>query len=89
MSWRCGYGHHGRIFDVKISPAGDRLLSASEDGSARVWSLDSETVTQQACVAGHKAEVTRASWKSDQTMIATGTLTIRAGPQPVALQRLN
>lgn len=89
MSWRCGYGHSGRVFDVNLSPAGDCLLSASEDGSARVWSLVSETVTQKACVAGHKAEVIRASWKQDQTMIATGaSLRVRA-VHAVALERLN
>lgn len=84
MSWRSGYGHTGRVFDVKLSPAGNCLLSASEDGSARVWSLDSETITQKACAAGHTAEVMhmRASWKHDQTMIATGAQSLSASGTP-------
>eukprot|EP00892_Ulva_mutabilis_P001940 jgi/Ulvmu1/11747/UM008_0160.1 len=73
MSWRSAYGHLGRIFDLTVSPSGSRLLSASEDGSARVWSLDSAAITQEACVSGHDAEVMRASWNSDETLIATAS----------------
>lgn len=57
------------------------MLSASEDGSARVWSLDSDAITQQACLSGHSAEVMRASWKPDELLIATGALCCATNPR--------
>lgn len=38
-----GYGHTSRLFDLAFSPASSsRIASASEDGTARVWALDSD-----------------------------------------------
>ncbi len=34
----CLQGHRAAIFDISITATGDRLASASADGTLRVWS---------------------------------------------------
>jgi WD40 repeat protein len=68
------YGHGARVFDVNFAPTSDRIVSASEDQSARVWSFGGEgRGAQEACLMGHSAEVMRASWHPSEDRIATGT----------------
>ena len=33
-------GHQGRCFDVRYSLHGDQMLSASEDGTAKLWDIN-------------------------------------------------
>ena len=35
--------------------------------------MDGKSIEQAACLTGHSAEVLRASWKQDETLIATGS----------------
>ena len=37
-------GHKDRCFDIRFSSCGRRLISSSEDGTARVWSLNIDNV---------------------------------------------
>ena len=44
-------GHTGPVFSTSFSPDSSLLISASEDGSIRLWSL--HTFTQLVCYRGH------------------------------------
>lgn len=39
-------GHTGRILSVSITPLGDQILTASEDGTARLWKPTSDYISQ-------------------------------------------
>ena len=39
-------GHTGRISGLEFSPKGERLLSYSEDGTARIWMVDPDELIQ-------------------------------------------
>jgi WD40 repeat protein len=81
MTLRAAYGHHGRVFDVAFSPASDMIVSASEDGTARVWRFDN--MCQVSLLSGHSAEVMRVSWKRDGSIIATGAIVLSCTPRPL------
>ena len=42
-------GHTGVVWNVAFDPTGDRLISASADGTLRLWDLRLETLMQQGC----------------------------------------
>jgi transcription initiation factor TFIID subunit 5 len=48
-------GHSGPVFGASFSPDGRFLVTASEDTTARLWSLD--TYTNVVCYRGHNYPV--------------------------------
>ncbi|CAM9576501.1 unnamed protein product [Choristocarpus tenellus] len=68
-------GHQARTFDFQFHGSEDCAVSASEDGTGRVWDLDSSKCI--ATLKGHTAEVLRASWAPPDiewgTTLATGS----------------
>ncbi len=61
-------GHTDIVTGVDWSPDGKRLVSASNDGTARIWDLTGKSL---AILAGHQGAVTRALWSPDGKLIAT------------------
>ena len=49
--WKSLVGHNGPVYGLSFSPNKDLLLSCSEDGVIRVWSL--QTWTCLVCYKGH------------------------------------
>ena len=69
-------GHTGWALDVALTAAGDRLLSASEDGTVRVW--DAGTGQAAAVLAGHAAGLNRV------VVLPGDRLAVSAAEEPVA-----
>ena len=70
-------GHTDIVTSVDWSPDAKRLVSASDDGTARIWDVKG---TQLAVLEGNQGAVTRALWSPDGKLIAAtgtnGTITI-------------
>ncbi len=64
-------GHTERIQSLERRPASEQLLSVSEDGSARVWSVVSGE--QQLFFESPRGEISCGTWSPDGLVIATGT----------------
>jgi WD40 repeat protein len=62
-------GHTGPIYDVDFAPADDRIVTASKDGTARVWSVGGG---EELAVVNVGAEVLHASFSPDGNSFATG-----------------
>jgi WD40 repeat protein len=64
-------GHIGRIYSAVFSPDGQRILTASEDETARVWDLSGQ---QLAILRGHEDQVISAIFSPpDGRLILTGS----------------
>jgi dipeptidyl aminopeptidase/acylaminoacyl peptidase len=62
-------GHEEALRDLDFSPDGDRLVTGSDDYSARIWDVDTaETV---AVLSGHQQPVHDVEYSSDGSLIAT------------------
>ena len=61
-------GHTDIVTSVDWSPDAKRIVSASDDGTARIWDV---TGNQLAFLDGHHGAVTRALWSPDGKLIAT------------------
>lgn len=64
-------GHTERIHSLEQRPVTEELLSVSEDGSARVWSVVSGE--QQLLLESRHGEIFCGAWSPDGQVIATGT----------------
>lgn len=62
-------GHDGWIGSAEWSPDGTRLVTTSEDGTARIW--NTATWEEEIVLLGHDGEVFTAFWSPDGTRIAT------------------
>jgi serine/threonine protein kinase/DNA-binding beta-propeller fold protein YncE len=62
-------GHMRPVNSAAFSPDGTRIVTASEDGTARVW--DADTGASLAELKGHKYEVKAAVFSPDGTRIVT------------------
>ena len=74
--WRLGAkqaqeftGHEGRVLDVEFAPRGDRLGTAGEDGTARIWSTDDGA--QQIVLSGHTGAVYRVAFHPQGATVVT------------------
>jgi WD40 repeat protein/serine/threonine protein kinase len=68
--WRCRsrlLGHEGRLTSLAISPDGQRILTASRDGSVRIWKGEADPV-----VLVHPDEVTLAMFTPGGLGVLTG-----------------
>ncbi|NIP86401.1 MAG: hypothetical protein GTO03_12860, partial [Planctomycetales bacterium] len=64
---------------VAWNQAGTRVVTASSDGTARVWNVSTALNTggkgaQLAILAGHEGDVVYAAWSPDDTRIVTAGL---------------
>ncbi len=61
-------GHERRILAARFAPAGDLAVTASQDGTARLWDLDGREVT---ALRGHEGAVADASFSGDGSLVLT------------------
>jgi sugar lactone lactonase YvrE len=61
---------HGPVNSVAFSPDGSRVLTASDDGSARIWSLHGHTPVQ---VLRHLGPVHTAAFSPDGALVVTAS----------------
>jgi WD domain, G-beta repeat len=64
-------GHEGPIRVVSFSPAGKRLLTGSDDGTAWLWDIAAGTTI--VVLRGHGAAVTGAAFSPDGKRVITGS----------------
>jgi WD40 repeat protein len=64
-------GHTGDVSSVSFSPDGQRLASASLDGTVKVW--DAVTGQESLTLKGHTAEVWSVSFIPDGTRLASAS----------------
>lgn len=61
-------GHTDSIFGIMFSPDGERLATASRDGTAKVW--DAATGDELFTLASHTAEVVNVAYSRDRARLA-------------------
>jgi WD40 repeat protein len=64
-------GHTDAIYSLEFSHDGARLLSASDDSTARVWTVADRTAS---VLRGHDDDVYRARFSPDERSVATSSL---------------
>ncbi len=64
-------GHVYAIYDVAFSPDGQRLASASHDGTVRIW--DPSAGTQLKVLQGHASIVNEVAWSPDGKHLVSGS----------------
>ncbi|MEQ8785054.1 MAG: c-type cytochrome domain-containing protein [Pirellulaceae bacterium] len=66
-------GHEKPIVDIAFSADGARIVSGSEDATARVWDLKDARFPEIARFNGHTAAVTAVAFNSNATQILSGS----------------
>ncbi len=64
-------GHTGGVIVAAFSPDGSRIVTASDDGTARVWSADGKA--QPIVLRGHDGPVLSAAFSPDGSRIVTAS----------------
>ncbi|MEV4092294.1 nSTAND1 domain-containing NTPase [Streptosporangium saharense] len=64
-------GHTDAVRNLAWSPDGTRVVTASRDGTSRIW--DAVTGRALAVLSGHEGMVEMASWSPDSTRVATAS----------------
>src|SRR4029079_398906 len=64
-------GHDGVLWSARLAPDGKRIVTASEDKTARVW--NAENGEQLAILRGHTEGVRVASFSPDGRQVITGS----------------
>jgi WD40 repeat protein len=63
-------GHKGTIYSVSISPDGQKIATASEDGTVKIWNQKGENIQT---LKGHQGAVYSVSFSPDGQKIATAS----------------
>jgi len=63
-------GHRDDVLSVEFSPDGRTVVTASKDGDARIWNVD--TGRSKVVLSGHGGTVFDASFSPDGTWVVTG-----------------
>ncbi|MFP5274501.1 nSTAND1 domain-containing NTPase, partial [Coleofasciculus sp.] len=63
-------GHQGGVTSVNFSPDGQRIVTASDDKTARVWDIQGNQITQ---LKGHQSTVYSANFSPDGQRIVTAS----------------
>ncbi len=61
-------GHGSGVIGVDFDPAGERILTTSSDGTARIWGPDGTVI---AVLEGHELSVSRGSFSPDGRLVLT------------------
>jgi WD40 repeat protein len=64
-------GHRGPVRAIAMSPDGTRVLTASDDGTARLWSSDGRG--EPRVLQGHTGKLTAAAFSPDGTRVVTAS----------------
>jgi hypothetical protein len=64
-------GHEGIVFSAAFSPDGTRIVTASADGTARIW--DAATGNEIKVLRGHESSVNSAAFSPDGRRIVTAS----------------
>ncbi|MGF1495026.1 MAG: WD40 repeat domain-containing protein [Microcoleaceae cyanobacterium] len=65
------HGHHeGSVWNAEFSPDGQKIVTASDDGTAMVWNLAGELLTT---LKGHRESVWSAQFSPDSQSIVTAS----------------
>jgi WD40 repeat protein len=64
-------GHQDRVTALAFSPDGTRVVTASDDATARIW--DSASGASIAVLRGHKGPLTAAAFSPDGTRVVTAS----------------
>lgn len=65
-------GHRGPVLSAAFSPAGGRVVTASDDGTARVWDLSGPRPTATV-LEGHTGPVVSAAFSPDGRRVVTAS----------------
>ncbi|GAB0136040.1 hypothetical protein EsDP_00004357 [Epichloe bromicola] len=65
------HGHAGPVSQVRISPNGKFVASASADGTVKLW--DAATGAHMDTLVGHMAGVSCLAWTPDSNILASGS----------------
>ena len=64
-------GHQGRLTTAQLSPDGEQVLTASTDGTARIWQADGRG--EPLVLSGHKGSLACASYSPDGKRVLTAS----------------
>jgi eukaryotic-like serine/threonine-protein kinase len=64
-------GHTGFVYSLAFSPDGERIASASEDGTARIWNLTTGKVL--AVLRGHAVKIYCIAFRRDGARVVTAS----------------
>jgi predicted NACHT family NTPase len=70
-NWRFALGGHGYLKSAAFSPDGSRIVTASQDRTARIW--DAASTKEIAILRGHDAAVRSAAFSPDGSRIITAS----------------
>ena len=65
-------GHDGPIHDLAFSPDNSRVVTASADGTARIWDLSDIKFPETMRFAGHEGPVHSVAFRADGIQLVTG-----------------
>jgi len=64
-------GHTGPVVRARFSPCGDRILTASADGTARIWTIPASSSASLRHILRHEGPLTDASFSRDGSRALT------------------